>query len=178
MKKKNTTESAADRTRRLWDGDITSTARRLLEELISEEAAIEVLLPWIADRVRAAVRNEVRQAEANTWMHPAGHDNDRQRKALTIRTQTGGLPSLDNMEVLLSLPVLVPGNDGVQTIAWRDMTIKDHQARIGLLNKPLASINDAIGRHQWAISEITKYGVRCLGDIDLALLKADLTAQP
>ncbi len=169
------TESAPDRARRLWDGDFTSTARRLLEELLPADA--EVLVPWVADRVRATIRTDIRRAEEQAWTSPAGAA--RERHATAIRAQTGALPALDNLELLLSLPVLVPvAGNGTQAVPWRDMTVADHQARIGMLRKPLAAIADTVSRHEWSIREIEKYQVHCLGDIDLAVLKADISLQP
>jgi hypothetical protein len=167
-----TAESAADRARRLWDGDASSTARKLLEELIAEEAVVGILLPWVSDRVRATVRSDIREAEEAAWTSPAGK---RDRKATSVRTQTGALPALDNLEYLLSLPVLVPvAGHGTQAVPWRDMTVADHEARIGLLRKPLPSIQAAVGRHEWSIREIQKYRVRCLGDIDISVLESDM----
>jgi hypothetical protein len=164
-------ESAADRARRLWDGDVTSTARRLLEELIEDGQTVNVLLPWVTDRVRATFRNIVRKAEDSAFTDPGGHAD---RVARSVRTQTGTLPALTNLELLLGLPILVPGKNGNQAVAWRDLTVADHRARIGLLRKPQEALDKTIARHEWSIREIEKHGVNTLGDIDIAQLKADL----
>jgi hypothetical protein len=169
------TESAGERARRLWNGDATSTARLLLEELIADGEVVDVLLLWVADRVRAAVRGEVRRAEQDAWTAPAGRPD---RVARAFRSQTGTLPELDNLELLLSLPVLVPiAGSKTQSVAWRDMTVAHHQARIGMLRRPMQAISDAVDRHEWAITEIEKYGVRCLGDIAVRVLEADMKSK-
>jgi hypothetical protein len=168
-------EAANDRARRLWDGDAHSTAQALLKELMddpSPQEAILVLLPWITDRVRAAIRTDVRAAEESAFTNPSGRPD---RVAQHIRSQSGALPALDNLEMLLSLPVLVPVAGSVtQSVLWKDMTIADHQARIGMISKPLAAINAAISRHRWSIAEIKKHKVECLGQIDLAVLRAEM----
>lgn len=167
-------ESVTERALRLWDGHPDTTARALLGELLClpPEEIIDALVPWITDRVRAAVRSEVRHAEKNAWASPDGHP---QRTARSIRAQTGALPALDNMELLLSLPVLVPTTGSkTQAVAWRDMTVADHQARIKMLGKKRDALQATISRHEWAIAEIGKYGVRCLGEISLEVLKADM----
>ena len=72
--------------------------------------------------------------------------------------------------------MLVPiAGDGRQAVAWRDMTVADHKARIGMLREPITTTLETISRHEWSIKEIKRHGVRCLGDIDPALLRADLT---
>lgn len=172
-------ESAADMARRLWDGDTHSTARRLLKELLSspdQEGAIEVLLPWITERVQNVIRSEVRKAEEGTFASPAGRPG---RTAQAIRSQTGKLPALDNIELLLTLPVLVPvAGRTAQSVAWGAMTAADHKARIGSLRSQQDSLQVTIKRHEWAIDEIAKHKVTCLNEIDVATLKADLSSQP
>lgn len=168
-------ESAADRARRLWDGDSRSTALALLKELLGEpepEEAVQVLLPWITDRVRAAVRMDIRRAEDAAFAHPVGYP---ERTALSYVDNRGTLPALSNLELLLELPVLVPraGNQ-TQAVAWKDMTVDDHLARIGLLSRPLGAIQATMRRHEWSIREIEEHGVRCLGDLSIAVLRKDL----
>jgi len=171
------TGTAAERARRLWDDDPASTAAALLRELLEEEDANPgtlafVLLPWITDRVRATIRSQVRSAEESAWANPSGSP---QRTARVIRSQAGPLPALDNLELLLSLPVLVPAaGNRAQAVPWRDLTASDHRARIGMLRKPLGAIRGAIERHEWSVREIEKYGVRTLGDISPATLRRDM----
>lgn len=160
-------ESAADRARRLWNGDVLSTAQMLLAELSAEEFR-EVLLPWVADRVRSTMRTEVRAAEMAAFQRPAG------RRPTSVRDQRGALPSLDNLEYLLSLPVLVPGAARKHTVLWRDMTAADHECRIAMLERHIDGTRKAVLRHEWSLREIAKYGVTCLGDIDIKLLEADM----
>lgn len=168
-------ESAADRARRLWTGEARSTALALLKELLGEpepEEAIQVLLPWITDRVRAAVRMDVRRAEDAAFTHPVGYP---ERVALSYVDNRGGLPSLNNLELLLELPVLVPrAGNRAQAVAWKDMTVDDHVARIGLLSRPMGAIQATMRRHEWSIREIEKHSVRCLGDISITVLRRDL----
>jgi len=179
------TESASDRARRLWDGSsFTETARELLRELLyavrdddlGSEDAVEILLPWITDRVRATIRASVREAEEAAWTSPSGRPH---RSATSIRANTGALPALDNLDMLLSLPVLVPrAGSETQTVRWREMTIEDHEARIGMLRRPMGATLDAMKRHQWSIQEIRRYGVSCLGEIDATVLKDDMVKHP
>jgi hypothetical protein len=169
------TESANDRARRLWDGDPRSTALALLKELLGDPepaGAIEVLLPWIVDRVRAANRSGVRHVEDEAFTDPLGRPD---RVARSFRTQTGALPALTNLELLLTLPVLVPAaGRATQAVAWGDMTIADHEARIGMLGKAKASLQQTIARHEWSVSVIRKHNVTCLRDIDFTMLRAEL----
>lgn len=168
-------ESAADRARRLWTGEARSTALALLKELLGEpepEEAIQVLLPWITDRVRAAVRTDVRKAEEAAFAHPVGYPD---RVAQSYVDSRGGLPSLNNLELLLELPVLVPRpGSRSQAVPWKDMTVADHQARIGMLARPVNALRVTMRRHEWSIQEIEKHGVRCLGDISITVLRRDL----
>ena len=157
------TESAQDRARRLWNGDPEDTARKLLQELFSldQEEAVEILVPWISDRVRATMRTAVHNAENS------GKGTTRQargRTAVAYRDQTGQLPSL-SFQKMLTLPVIVPGK---RYVLWKDMTIKDHEARITGLEKDKRGIQLTIRRHEWAIREIMAHeGATCLGDIPL-----------
>jgi hypothetical protein len=181
VKPRTKPESATSRALRLYNGDFTGTARRLLEELMADdesgEAAIAVLLTWVTNGVRSAIRTSIRQAEEAAWESPSG--TPRRTGITAIRSQTGPLPSLDNLEYLLSLPVVVPAlppNRGTRAVAWRDMTIDDHRARIGLLRRPQTEIDKTIGRHEWSIEEIRRRGVTCLGDIPVVELERDLNA--
>lgn len=166
-------ENAAERARRLWDaeGSFAGTARAIMSELGLTDEAIAVLLPWVSDRVRATMRAAVREAEDAVW--PGGSARYA-RQATSVRTQTGTLPALTDLERLLSLPVLVPvAGNGTQQVTWRDMTVADHEARISLLKRPLGGIQRTISRHQWSIDEITKYKVTKLGDIPVDVLRRD-----
>jgi len=126
--------------------------------------------------VRATIRASVREAEEAAWASPSGRPH---RSATSIRASTGALPALDNLDMLLSLPVLVPrAGSETQTVRWREMTIEDHEARIGMLRRPMGATLDAMKRHQWSIQEIRRYGVSCLGEIDAAVLKDDMAKHP
>lgn len=167
-------ETAADRTRRLWeeteDATFEGTAIALLTELGLSDEAIVVLLPWVKDRVRNAIRSQVREAEEAVW--PSGVPLT--RHATAVRSQTGALPDLGDLEKLLKLPVTVPvPGEGAQSVAWKDMTIADHEARIGMLRRPLNGIQRTIERHEWSIREIRKYGVDTLGAIPVDVLRSD-----
>ena len=165
-----TTENAAERARRLWDGSFAGTAQALMAELGLTDEAIAVLKPWITDRVRATIRNDARDIEDAVWPERTSPP----RQATEVRTQTGPLPALTDLERLLSLPVLVPlAHDGNQLVAWKDMTVTDHEARIGLLERPLNGIQTTISRHRWSIGIIQKYKVRTLGDIPVDVLRSD-----
>lgn len=164
------TESAAERARRLWDGSFAGTALAIMTELGLSDEAIAVLKPWVTDRVRATIRADARDIEDTVWPERTSPP----RQATAVRTQTGPLPALTDLERLLSLPVLVPiAHDGNQLVTWRDMTVKDHEARIGLLERPLNGIQVTISRHRWSIDVINKYKVRTLGDIPVDVLRSD-----
>ena len=164
------TENAAERARRLWDGTFAGTALALMAELGLSDEAAAVLKPWVTDRVRATMRSDVHEAENAVWPDRVRSP----RTATSVRTQTGALPALTDLERMLSLPVLVPvAGRSNQSIAWRDMTVADHEARIGLLKRPLDGIERTISRHQWSIDVIGKYRVRTLGDIPVDVLRGD-----
>ena len=164
------TENAAERARRLWDGTFAGTALAIMAELGLSDEAAAVLKPWIADRVRATLRSDVHDAENAVWPDRVRPP----RTATSVRTQTGTLPALTDLERLLACQVLVPvSGSRNQTIAWKDMTVKDHEARIGLLERPVEGIKRTISRHQWSIDVIGKYRVRTLGDIPVDVLRGD-----
>lgn len=54
---------------------------------------------------------------------------------------------------------------GEKMVAWGEATVEDHQKRINFLRKYQDGLQVTIDRHQEAIRQITKAGVKCLNDL-------------
>lgn len=146
----------------------------MLRELKANPEAIDVLVPWIADRVRALMRGHARDAESIVF--PRGRSPEEQRrragrKPRTVRKATGKLPPVSTIRDLLAVPVLVPGK---AMITWGQMTAADHDARIGMLRKGVNGTMRTIENHEWSKQQILKHKVACLNDIPEKTLEKEL----
>jgi hypothetical protein len=122
-----------------------------MAELAVDELARDVQVELLAMALQTIERNEVRQIEQAEF-----------RQRYSARSFAGVNTAVGWSSKLLIEPVAL--YDGVRH-TWGELTIEQHEFRIARLQVHVAGIEDTIGRHRWAIDEITAAGVNCLNDL-------------
>jgi hypothetical protein len=128
------------------DGDPELLAVAIFEEILSDpELLQEIVLPAL----RAAIRNRLRMLALTA------------ERSSILDAKPGADPAADRL-AFLAEKFFVPG---VGFVTWAEASIEHHEARIAYLQSKVAGLIDTQERHQRAIIEIKKAGVKNLGEI-------------
>jgi hypothetical protein len=166
-------ESADVRVARLRErlgNDATAITMSLLAELDVYDMALDVLFPWVRDRVR----HELRQLEV------AELSQRRQEHVRAKRARAHGRAAVRKQAIetprelaFLDFKVTMAGVPAGWKL-YRHLTPKEHEARRLIYRKIAKPALESARGHEWAIDVCGKHQVTCLNDIPADVLVQEL----